>query len=215
VSDIFQEVEEDLRRDKASALWAKYQNLVYAVVALVVLGTAGTTAWRIYDRHAREEAGAAYLAAQQATQQDPKAAIDVFAGLAAAGSPVAGLARFDMARSALLAGDRQQALDVLVSMAGDAKLDQPMRGAAAVMGGHLALDLEQADAAEKLVEPLLVEGNAYRLLALEVTGLAALAEGDEDHARQVFDDLAPLAEAPEAPAGLSERVSILRDRLAQ
>lgn len=215
MSDIFQEIEEDLRRDKASALWAKYQNVVYALVAIVILATAGITAWRIYDDRARQDAGAEYMAALQATQQDPKAAVDVFAGIAGAGGPVAGLARFDMARAALLAENRQQAHDILAAMAGDGGLDAPMRGAAAVMGAHLALDLDQAAEAEKLVQPLLAENNPYRLLAMEVTGLAAHAAGDNARARQIFDELEPLAGGQAAPAGLAERVTIMRDRLAQ
>lgn len=215
MSDIFQEVEEDLRRDKASALWAKYQNLVYALVAIVVLGTAGVTAWRIYHDRAREQAGAEYLAALQAGQQDPKAAVDIFAGIAGQKGPVSGLARFDMARAAVLAGDKPQALDILTAMAGDGKLDAPMRGAAAVMGGYLALDLDRAADGEQLVQPQLADGNPYRPLALEITGLAAYAAGDKERARRVFDELAPLAAAPGAPAGLNDRVSIMRDRLAQ
>jgi hypothetical protein len=215
VSDIFQEIDEDLRRDKFSALWTKYQNLIYVAVAAIILGTAGVTAWRIYESRVQEQAGAEYLSALQATTQDPKAAVDVFAGLAEAGGPASGLARFDMARAALLAGDKQIALDMLTAMAGDAKVDAPMQGAAAIMGGHLALDLNQPNQAASLVAQLMSEGNAYRLMALEITGLAAHAAGDTAKAKQIFTDLEPLAAAPDAPAQLRERVAIMLDRLAQ
>jgi hypothetical protein len=215
VSDIFQEIDEDLRRDKVSALWNRYQNLVYAAVAVVILGTAGVTGWRIYDTRVKEQAGAAYLSALQVTSQDPKAAVDVFAKLAGEGGPVAGLARFDMARAAVLAGDKPAALDILAAMAAEAKLDAPMQGAAALMGAYLALDLGKADQANALVQKLLAEGNAYRLLALEVTGLAALAAGDTTKAREIFAALEPLAAANDAPSQMRERVAIMLDRLAQ
>lgn len=215
MSDIFQEIDEDLRRDKFSALWNKYQNVIYVGVAAIILGTAGTTVWRIYERRVEEQAGAAYLSALQATTQDPKAAVDIFAGIAEAGGPAASLARFDMARAAVLAGDKQGALDMLSAMAGDARIDAPMQGAAAIMAGYLALDLKQPDQAIGQVEKLLLEGNAYRLMAMEITGLAAHAAGDNAKAKQIFTDLAPLAEAPEAPAKLRERVAIMLDRLAQ
>lgn len=215
MSDIFQEIDEDLRRDKASALWNKYQNLVYAAVAVVILGTAGVTGWRIYDGRVKEQAGAAYLSALQVTSQDPKAAIDVFAKLAEEGGPVADLARFDMARAAVLAGDKPAALDILAAMAADTKIDAPMRGAAALMGAYLALDLGKADQANALVQPLLAEGNAYRLLALEVTGLAAFGASDTAKAREIFTQLEPLAAANDAPGQMRERVAIMLDRLAQ
>ena len=46
MADIFQEVDEELRGDRASALWAKYQNVVYGLVALIILGTAATIGLR-------------------------------------------------------------------------------------------------------------------------------------------------------------------------
>ena len=215
MSDIFQEIDEDLRRDKAQALWAKYQNLIYAVVALLVVGTAGVTGWRIYDGKAREQAGAEYLNALQATAKDPKAAIDVFAKIAEAKGPVAALARFDMARAALLADDKEKAYGILSALAKDSAVDAPMQGAAALQAGYLALDLGKTAEVAALVEPLTEEGNAYRLLALELTGLAAYQGGDAEKAKQIFTDLAPLVAAPDAPAQMQERVTIMLDRLAR
>ena len=215
MSDIFQEIDEDLRRDKAQALWSRYQNLVYVAVAVVILGTAGTTLWRIYDSRVKEQAGATYLAALSSTGQDAKAAIDVFAGIANENGPTAALARFDMARAAIQSGDRQKALDMLAAMAVDAQVDAPMQGAAALSASYLALDLGKGDQATGLMQPLLADGNPYRLMALEVTGLAAFAAGDKDKARQIFTDLEPLAAGPDAPSQMRERVAVMLDRLAQ
>lgn len=215
MSDIFQEIDEDLRRDKLSALWNRYQNLAYAAVALVILGTAGVTGWRLYDDRVKEQAGAAYLSALQVTAQDPKAAIDVFANLAEEGGPAAEVARFDMARAAVRAGEKQTGLDILTAMATDPKLDAPMQGAAALMGAYLALDIGQADVAETLVQPLQAEGNAFRLMAIEVSGLAAFVAGDNTRAKKIYTDLEPLAAASDAPAQMRERVAIMLDRLAQ
>lgn len=215
MSDIFQEIDEDLRRDKAQALWSRYQNWVYLAVAVVILGTAGTTLWRIYDNRVKEQAGATYLSALASTGQDAKSAVDVFAGIANENGPTAALARFEMARAAIQGGDKQAALDMLAAMAADAKVDAPMRGAAALSASYLALDLGKGEQALSLATPLQAEGNPYRLLALEVGGLAAHAAGDNAKARQIFTDLEPLAAAPDAPSQLRERVAIMLDRLAQ
>ena len=220
MADIFQEVDEDLRRDTASALWAKYQNLVYGVVALIVLGTAAVTGWQIYDRQAREKAGTEYLNALQATTLDPKSAPEVLGQLIHAGGVFANLARFDLAHAALKAGEKQQALDLLTAMAGDAAYPAPLKGAAALMGGYVALDLGKADAALALAQPLTIEGQPYRFSALEITGLAAYATGDKAKAKEIFqglddsfkkEDEAGLATAP---ANLRDRVAIMLDRLA-
>lgn len=215
MSDIFQEIDEDLRRDKAQALWARYQNWVYVAVAVVVLGTAGTTLWRIYDSRTKEQAGAAYLSALSSTGQDAKAAVEVFAGIANQNGPTAFLARFEMARAAIESGDKQAAFDMLAAMAADAKIDAPMQGVAALLASYLALDLNKGEQALGLVQPLLAEDNPYRLLAMEASGLAAVAAGDAAKAREIFTELEPLAAAPDAPSQLRERVIIMLDRLAQ
>lgn len=220
MADIFQEVDEDLRRDSAAALWAKYQNVVYGLVAVIILGTAGVTGWQIYDRNAREKAGAAYLTALQQAQTDPKAAPQVLGELAHAGGPFADLVRFDLAHAALKAGDKKGALDLLTAMAGDASFPAPLRGSAALMGGYVALDLGQADAALALAQPLTAEGQPYRLSALEITGLAAYATGDKAKAKEIFTGLDDIfkkeaaAGTEKAPANLRNRVTIMLDRLA-
>jgi len=220
VADIFEEVDEDLRRDTAAALWAKYQNLVYGVVALIILGTAGVTAWEIYDRNAREKAGAEYLQALQRAEQDPKAAGEVLGALAHEGGPFADLARFDQVHAALKAEDKAKALELLTAMATDASLAAPLKGAAALMGGYVALDLGKPDAAVALATPLAGDGQPYRLSAAEITGLAAYAGGDKAKAKEIFSKLDEelkkdaAAGLDKAPANLQNRVTIMLDRLA-
>ena len=41
MSDIFQEVDEDVRRDKAIEYWNKNQNKIIAVCVAIILATAG------------------------------------------------------------------------------------------------------------------------------------------------------------------------------
>src|SRR5580658_6466601 len=60
MSDIFREVDEEVRRDKAVEFWKKYQNYMIAAAAAIVLAPAG---WRFYDYRrlqAAQAAGAQY-----------------------------------------------------------------------------------------------------------------------------------------------------------
>lgn len=220
MADIFEEVDEDLRRDSAAALWARYQNVVYGVAALIILATAGVTGWEIYQRNAREKAGVEYLQALQRTEQDPKAAGEVLGTLIHADGPFAGLARFDLVQATIKAGDKVKALELLTNMANDAALDAPLKSAAALMGGYIALDLGKADAALALATPLVGDGQPYRLSAAEITGLAAYAGGDKAKAKEIFAKLdEELKKATEAgqnsvPTNLRDRVAIMLDRLA-
>ena len=57
MSDIFQEVDEEVRRDKAAEFWKKYQNLILAGAVLVVLASAGFRYWQYERERAAQAAG--------------------------------------------------------------------------------------------------------------------------------------------------------------
>ena len=87
MADIFQEVDEDLRRERLEKLWQRYGNLVIAVCILIV---AAVGAWRGYEYWQNKkstESGAAFEAAvtlaEAGKHQEAEAA---FAKLASAGS---------------------------------------------------------------------------------------------------------------------------------
>src|SRR5690349_16774661 len=60
MSDIFQEVDEEVRRDKAVEFWTKYQNVILAVALIIVLATGGYRFWRYYELQQAEAAGAEF-----------------------------------------------------------------------------------------------------------------------------------------------------------
>ena len=57
MSDIFQEVDEEVRRDKAAEFWKEYQNLILAGAALIVLAAAGFRYWQYEHEKAQQAAG--------------------------------------------------------------------------------------------------------------------------------------------------------------
>ncbi len=63
MSDIFQEVDEEVRRDKAVEFWTKYQNYILAVAVAIVLATGGYRFWQYQQTRAAQAAGAAFQAA--------------------------------------------------------------------------------------------------------------------------------------------------------
>ena len=112
MSDIFQEVDEEVRRDKAVEFWTKHQNLIFAVGVLIVLATAGYRFYEYRRLQASEAAGAAF---QQALdlERDGKAAEARAALAKVAGDAPGGyeaLARLD-------AGDSEAAKSELETLA--------------------------------------------------------------------------------------------------
>ena len=70
MSDIFTEVDEEVRREQLKKLWDRYGNYVVAAAVLVI---AAVAAWRGYDYwqiRKAAETGAAYDSAARLTEED-------------------------------------------------------------------------------------------------------------------------------------------------
>jgi hypothetical protein len=213
VADIFQEVGEDLRRDKALVFWKKYQNHILGAVILVIAVTAGISGWRAYRQHQIEASGTAYLQAMEALERDPKAAGPQLDALAKGGTGFAVLARFQQANLALKGGDKAKAAQLFQDIAGDGSVDKAMKDMAAILGGLALLDLGKNDDASKLVEPLTGDNQPYRFSALEIQGQAAFAAGDKKKAKEIFTQLKQLGQLPTAPQSVIQRAELMLNRL--
>ncbi len=102
MSDVFREVDEEVRREQLKKLWERYQYLIVGVVFLVVVGVGG---WRLYEWNQTR------LAAQIGTQFENAIALGdagkhdeaekIFARIAADGTPAyRALARIRQAAAA-------------------------------------------------------------------------------------------------------------------
>ena len=87
--DVFQEVDEEVRREQLQKLWERYQYYVIAAVTLLILGVA---AWRGYDWYVTKQAaetGAAFEEAMLLSERGEHAdAEGAFARIAAQGTAV-------------------------------------------------------------------------------------------------------------------------------
>ncbi len=106
MSDIFREVEEDVRRERLEKLWKQYGDYIIAAVAAVAVGVAGYKLWDRYEFQQRLNAAKLYVVAQQAAEQgNVPAAQQSFAKLAKSGpSGYATMAKLSQANSLLAAG---------------------------------------------------------------------------------------------------------------
>ena len=204
MSDIFQEVDEEVRRDKAAQFWKKYQNLIFAGVALIVLGTAG---YRFYENRmlaAEQAAGAAYeqaLALERAGKDvDAEAAFARLAADAPGGYQT--LARLASA-GVRATSDRDGALRAYDALAADSSIGPLFRDAARLRAALLRLDAGQADAAKPALEALAGPDAPYRNTARLALGVIALDAADYEGAGKwldlvVADDGAPEVEKKSA-----------------
>ncbi len=198
MSDIFREIDEELRRDNFLKLWQRYGKYVIVAAVVLVAATAVAAGWREYLSRQRQAEGVRYAAALDlARQGKDQEAAGAFAGIAQnsnAGRAV--LARLEEAALKAKAGDQPGALALYQSIANDGAADQAYRDLANLLAARLELDKDPKDAAARLA-PLTDAGNPWHASALELTAIAALDQGDKTKARATYQRLADDLAAPQ------------------
>jgi hypothetical protein len=189
MSDIFQEVDEEVRRDKAAEFWKKYQNLILAGAALVVLASGGFRYWQYERERAQQAAGDQFQQALAALEggklDEAKAGLDKIAAQAPSGYRA--LAQMTAA-GAEASKDPQGAIGAFDAISGDAAIDPLLRDAARLRAALLRVDIageEQKGAAA--LTSLSTDNGPYRRLARLALGALALERKDYDDAAKQFD----------------------------
>lgn len=212
MADIFHEVEEDLRRDQAAAIWKKYGNYLVGAALLLVLAVAAHWGWTKYETNRLMQASADFKVASETS--DLRQRETALAKVVAEGGTYGVLARFRLAETAIEGGDKVKARGILGEIAKGGGADKALRDLALIQAALLELEVGKPEAAADLVKDLTKEGEAYRLSALEVTGLAAVAAGDTGKAKTTFETLKKTADAEAAAgSGFAQRAEQMLDRL--
>jgi hypothetical protein len=207
VSNIFDEVDEEVRREQLKRLWDRY---AYVFIALAVLVVVGVAAWRGYDYWRTKkaaEAGAQFTSAALLSEQGKHdEAEKAFASIAAQGT--AGyrvLARLREAAE-VAARDPKAAVAVYDDVAASSSTGQPLQDFAAVRAAMLLVDSAPYAEISRRLEPLAAADRPFRHSARELLAFAAWKGGDTAAMRKwaqlVHDD-------PESPPALRERIDIL------
>jgi hypothetical protein len=207
MSDIFREVDEDVRRDKAAEFWKKNQNYIIAAVAFIVLATAG---WRFYDYRRLQAAQAAGAQFEQALELDRTGkATEAAAALAkiAAEGPNGYRLIARLSEAALQAKtDPAGAIAAYDALVQDASIGPQFQETARLRAGLLRLDAGQTDKAKTELEALAGAAGAYRHTAREMLGVIALQAQDYEGAGKWLD---MVVADPEAPRSVRQSVELL------
>jgi hypothetical protein len=207
MSDIFREVDEDVRRDKAAEFWKKYQNYIIAGAALIVLAAAG---WRFYENRGLEAAQAAGAQFEQVLELDHAGkAAEASTALTkiAAEAPSGYRLLAHLSQAALKAKtDPSGAIASYDGLAQDASIGPLFQETARLRAALLRLDAGQTDQAKTAFEALAAPTGAYRHTAREMLGAIALDAQDYEGAGKWLD---MLVTDPETPRGARENAELL------
>jgi hypothetical protein len=207
MSDIFQEVDEAVRREQLQKLWKRYGNFVIAAAVLVVLAVGGWRGYQWWEAKKAAQAGAAFDAAAELVDQGKSAdAEEAFARLATEGTAAYRfLAR--LREAAVMAGrDPKAAVAAYDAVASDGSVPRVFQELAGIRAALLLVDSAPLSEMTRRLEPLAQPDSTFRHSAREILALAAFKAGDKTAAKKWFDMIASDANTPQSLRG---RIDVL------
>ena len=197
MSDIFHEVEEDVRRERFEKLWKQYGDYAIAAVAVIIIAVAGFKFWQRYETQQRLNASSAFFAAQQMA-----ASGDGAAGAAAYASMVknaprgyAAVGQLAEADALYAAGNNADAIALYKKIAENSS--SPLAPVARVRAAWATVDTAPKSEIEALLAPLNDNTSAWRFVAREILAYADYHSVEMTAAGKEFASLAAEKDASE------------------
>lgn len=208
MSEIFNEIDEDLRREQFKKLWDKYSFLIIGVAILIVAGVGGWRGYQYLEAKKAAEAGSAFEAAVALSEQGKKAEAEAaFAKIATEGAKgYRALARLRAAADAA-AADPKAAAKLYDSIAADPGISVTEQDLARIRAASLVMETEPYADMLKRLEAATAEGRTFRHTARELLALSAYRANDATAARQWLDMIGNDARTP---ASLRSRAEALQ-----
>ncbi len=194
------EVDEELRRDQATALWRRYGIAAIGAIILALVAFGGWLWWQQRQVDRAGEQGIEFskalddLSASKTGEAGTK-----LATLATEGTPgYAALARFTQADILLQKDDLKGAAAKFAEVASNADIAQPIRDLALLRQTLAEYDNLQPQVVIDRLRPLAVKDNAWFGTAGEMTAVAHLRMGRRDLAGRMFGEIARTDGVPES-----------------
>jgi len=209
VSDIFDEVDEELRAERAKKLLQRYAGLIIGAAILLVAAVGAWKAMQWYQARETVRVAGIYLAAMREADApgaaEHQAALAGFAKVAAEGMPgYRTLARLRAAALEADTGNLKAALGLWDDVAADGSADRLLRDLASLEWALHEIDIGDPALVAARLAPLATPDNPWHALAEEAQAMLALHEGKTAEAR---DTLKRLAQDVTAPEGVRRRAN--------
>ena len=195
MSDIFREVEEDVRKERLEKLWKSYGEYVIALIVIAVLGVGGWQGWLRYQDSQAGKASTAFTAAQKISNPDQAAAAyDVLTKNAPSG--YSQLALLSKANALASANKTNDAVAIYKDIA--AKDNGPMGAVARLRAAWLEADTTSRADLASLLAPINTDTSAWKQMAREVLAYSDYKAGKIQDAAGEFDALVNDSASPDA-----------------
>jgi hypothetical protein len=216
VSELFDEVDEEVRRDQLKKLWDQYSIYIVAGAILIIAGVGGWRGYEYLEGKKAAEAGAAFDRAVEFSEQNKHAEAEAaFNDLAAkAPSGYRMLARL-RAAAEIASRDPQGAAKMYDDIAADRSVGKPEQELAKIRAAELLLETASYPSMLARLEPSTVPGATFRHTARELLALSAWRANDTAAARKWLDLIANDGETPSSLRSRAEALQALLPPVAK
>lgn len=200
MSDIFQEVEEDLRREKLKRAWDRYGIYVLGVAVLIVLITAGYRGYEAWQTSRARSNGDVFIAAldKAASSETVTPAQELVTFAEDAPGGYAMLAQFRAASAFAQAGELDRAREIFSALSTDGDIPALYQNLARVRLAGTLIDQGDIQQAQQTLAPMAEDtSNPFSSAAQELMGLTAYMSDDIAGARRWYGSVRDEAGAPE------------------
>jgi hypothetical protein len=208
VSELFDEVDEEVRRDQLKKLWDQYSIYIIGLALLIIAGVGGWRGYQYLEAKKAAEAGAAFDRAAELSDQNKHAEAEAaFADLAVkAPYGYRILARLRTAAE-IAARDKAAAAKAFDDIAADTSVAASERDLARIRAAQLLLEATTYPNMLQRLEPAAGKDGAFRHSARELLALSAWRANDATATRQWLD---MITNDGDTPPGLRSRAEALQ-----
>jgi hypothetical protein len=208
VSELFDEVDEDVRRDQLKKLWDRYSIYIVACALLIVAAVGGWRGYEYLQMQKAVETGAAFDAAVELADQNKHAEAEAAFGklVATAPSGYRMLARLREAAE-VASRDPQAAVKMYDDISVDRGVGAVEQDLAKVRAAGLLLETATYPTMLQRLEASTTPAATFRHSARELLALSAWRANDTTAARKWLD---LIANDGETPSGLRSRAEALQ-----
>lgn len=216
MSELFDEVDEEVRREQLKKLWDRYSLYIIAAAVLIVVAVGAWRGYQYLEAQKAAEAGKAFDAAialsEQNKHSEAEAAFNKLAKTAPSGYRM--LARL-RAAAEVATRDPKAGAKLYDEIAADPGVGRVEQDLARVRAGALLLDSESYQNMLQRLDAATKPDATFRHTARELLALSAWRANDTAAARQWLDMIANDGETPSAMRSRAEALQALLPPIAK
>ena len=198
MGDVFQEVDEDIRKDRIKSIWKRYRIFFILFLLFVISAVCFNSFWTQYKLKKVEERSEKYFFAMDEVKVNAQKAADalkIFSDEENDSSYHVLLVNLKEAAIRRSKNDLHNALNIYKNILGN-NIEQVYKNYVQIQLVEVLMELGNLEEAKTILSDVSNTNTAFASLAKEYIGYIAMQEGDLIKARNIFEELTESATTP-------------------